>query len=143
MAKCRHRSFEIYEYRDEATQALTPKVARPVLEGTAPEAWTFKHLAVSQSDCVTHVQFKNGQTFGGETALELRDEFVQLSDRLVRDSKVLFDFDGVESFCEVSINALDLFNRQLRSKGSRIALCCLDSSVLQSFYKGSSGRARE
>ena len=42
MAKYRHRIFEMYEFRDEATRALTPKSARPATEATAPESWTFK-----------------------------------------------------------------------------------------------------
>ena len=98
MAKYRHRIFEMYEFRDEATRALTPKSARPVTEATAPESWTFKHLAVSRSASVAHVQFKRAQAFGEETVSDLRVDFSQLADKLVRDSKVLLDFAGVKSF---------------------------------------------
>ena len=137
MAKYRHRIFEMYEFLDEATCALTPKSARPVTEATAPESWTFKHLAVSRSASVTHVQFKRAQTFGEETASDLGEDFSQLADKLARDSKVLLDFAGVTSFSSASIDALDLFKRKLQIKGSRIALCCLDPAVRQSFFESS------
>ena len=134
MAKCRHRIFEMYEFHDEAIGALTPKIARPVTEASAPESWSFKHLAVSRSACVTHVKFKRSQTFGEETVSDLREDFAQLADKLVRDSKVLLDFAGVKSFWPASIDTLVLFNKKLRNNGSRIVLCCLDPAVRDSFF---------
>ena len=139
MAKYRHRIFEMYEFRDEATCALTPKSARPDTEATAPESWIFKHLTVSRSASVTRVQFKGVQTFGKETVNDLRVDLSQLADNLVRDSKVLVDFVGVESFCAASIDELIRFNQKLRNKGSRIALCSLDPTVHQSFFSKSNG----
>ena len=154
MAKYRHRIFEMYEFRDEATRALTPKSARPVpeaptpeapapeapapeapvREAPAPESWAFKHLAVSRLASVTHVEFKRAQIFGEETVSDLRRDFTQLADRLARDSKVLLDFAGVMTFSSASIDELALFNRKLKTKGSRFALCCLDPAVHQSFF---------
>ena len=134
MAKYRHRIFEMYEFRDEATRALTPKSARPVTEATDSESWTFKHSAVSHSARVAHVQFKMAQTFGKETVNDLRVDFSQLADRLVRDSKVLLDFAGVKSFYAASIDTLVLFNQKLRYKGSRIVLCCLEPAARESFF---------
>ena len=116
MAKYRHRIFEMYEFHDEAIGALTAKIARPVTEASAPESWSFKHLAVSRSACVTHVKFKRSQTFGKETVSDLREDFAQLADKLVRDSKVLLDFAGVKSFWPASIDTLVLFNKKLRNK---------------------------
>ena len=143
MAKYRHRIFEMYEFRDEATRALTPKSARPVTAATAPESWTLKHLAVSHSASVAHVQFKSALAFGEETANDLRADFSQLADRLVRDSKVLLDFVGVKSFSAASIDELILFNQKLRTKGSRIALCCLDPTVHQSFFRRNNGHEKQ
>ena len=134
MAKYRHRIFEMYEFRDEAIRALTPKTVCPVTEPTAPESWALKHLAVSRSASVTHVEFKKAQTFGKETVSDLRNDFAQLADRLARDSKVLLDFAGVKSICAASIEQLVLFNQKLRIKGSRIALCCLDPTVRECFF---------
>ena len=80
MAKYRHRIFELYEFRDEATRALPAKSARPVRESAAQESWTFKHLVVSQSASVAHLQFKGAHAFGEETATDLRVDFSQLAD---------------------------------------------------------------
>ncbi len=142
MAKYRHRIFEMYEFRDEATRALTAKSARPVTESTAQESWTFKHLAVSHSARVAHVRFKSALAFGEETKNDLRADFAQLADRLVRDSKVLLDFVGVKSFCAAAIHELVLFNQKLRTKGSRLALCRLDPTVHQSFFRKNNGHEK-
>ena len=77
-------------------------------------------FAVSRSAGVTLVQFKEGRTFEEETVSELRDDFAQLADSLGRDSKVLLDFTGVESFSSDAIDALVLFNQKLQTKGSRL-----------------------
>lgn len=124
----------MYDFRDEAIRALTPKTADPVMEATAPESWTFRHLAVSRSASVTHVEFKRAETFGEETVSTLRKDFAKLADQLVRGSKVLLDFAGVKSFCAASIDALVLFNQNLKHRGSRIALCCLDPAARESFF---------
>ena len=134
MAKLPHRIFEIYESREEAIQVLTPKSERTATDATAPESWEFRHLAVSRSAGVTHVEFKEAQDFGDETVAELRDDFAQLADQLGRDNKVLLDFTGVVLFGSAFINAMALFNKKLRVKGSRIALCCLAPGVRESFF---------
>jgi len=134
MAKYRHRIFEMYEFRDETISALTPREEKAGTEATTPESWAFKHLVVSRSAGVTHVQFKESQTFGEETASQLSDDFAQLADKLGRDSKVLLDFTGVKSIGSASIDVLVLFNQTLQSKGSRIALCCLDPTTRESFF---------
>ena len=41
MANYRHRIFEMYEFRNEAIRALTPKSAHPVTEATTLESWTY------------------------------------------------------------------------------------------------------
>ncbi|MCY2990529.1 MAG: STAS domain-containing protein [Planctomycetota bacterium] len=134
MAKLPHRIFEIYESREEAIQVLTPKSERTATDATAPESWEFRHLAVSRLAGVTHVEFKEAQDFGDETVPELRDDFAQLADQLGRDNKVLLDFTGVVLFGSAFINAMALFNKKLRVKGSRIALCCLGPGVRESFF---------
>jgi len=134
MAKYRHQIFEMYEFRDEAISALTPKVARPVTEATDPESWAFKHLAVSRLSCVTLVEFQPVQAFGEETVSDLRKDFTQLADRLARDSKVLLDFAGVVSFIAASIDTLVLFKQTLQTKGSRMALCCLNPATRETFF---------
>ncbi len=134
MAKLPHRIFEIYESREEAIQVLTPKSERTATDATAPESWEFRRLAVSRLAGVTHVEFKEAQDFSDETVAELRDDFAQLADQLGRDNKVLLDFTGVVLFGSAFINAMALFNKKLRVKGSRIALCCLAPGVRESFF---------
>ena len=133
MAKYRHRIFEMFEFRAEAVRALTPKSARPVTEAADPDSWTFKCLAVSLLDNVTLVGFK-AHDLGKESENDLRADILQLVAQLVNDSKVLIDFAGVTSFSPGSIEMLALLDRQLRNKGSRIALCGLAPAVRDSFF---------
>jgi hypothetical protein len=134
MAKIPHRIFEIYESRDEATRALTPKLEKTATESSAPDSWVFKHLTVSRSAGVTHVQFMEAQDFGEETIAGLRADFAQLADALGIDSKVLVDFTGVVLLDAAFIDALAVFGKKLRTKGSRIALCCLAPTAREFFF---------
>jgi hypothetical protein len=128
----------MYEFRDETIRALTPRIAKPTTEATALEAWVFKHLAVSRSAGVTHVKFKEAETVGEEAVSNFGSDFAQLADRLGRDSKVLLDFAGVKEFSAASIDVLVQFKQKLQTKGSRLALCCLDPAVRESFFAVSS-----
>jgi anti-anti-sigma regulatory factor len=134
MAKIPHRIFEIYESCAEATRALTPKSVKTATESTAPESWVFEHLSVSRSAGVTHVQFTKAEDFGEETVAGLRADFAQLADALGIDNKVLVDFTGVVLFSAPFIDALAVFSKKLRTKGSRIALCGLAPAARQSFF---------
>jgi anti-anti-sigma regulatory factor len=134
MAKYRHRIFEMYELRDEAIQALTRKLGKTATEATAPDSWTFVHLTVSRVEGVIDVQFKEPRTFDDATAGDLRADFARLADLLGRDSKVLLDFSGVVSFNAASLSTLVQFNRTLQTKGSRIAVCCLEPATRESFF---------
>ena len=44
MAKYRHRIFEMYEFRDEAILALTPRSAPAETADAAVESWTFQQV---------------------------------------------------------------------------------------------------
>ena len=119
---------------------MTPKNASS-LEDDSLASLTFNKLTVSLLEYVVRVEF-HSKSFGRKTLSELRQDFLQLSEALALNSKVLFDFAGVESFCDASINALELFNRDLRTKGSRIALCRLAPGVKQSFFAWSNGHEK-
>ena len=134
MAKRRHRVFELYDFRDEAFQALVPKSASPVSEAAVPKALNCKYLTASLTTGVTHVEFKGAQNFREETASDLNKDFALLSASLDLDSKVLLDFTNVESFCSANIDMLILFNKSLRHQGSRVVLCCLDVEVSKCFF---------
>lgn len=139
MAKYRHRVFEMYEFRDEAIIALTPKENGRATEAAAQEPGATKHFAVSYAAHITVVEFQSVEAFIEETANELRSSFTQFADMLDKDSKVLLDFTGVTTFNANAINELAIFKRKLQIKGSRIALCCLAPTVHKSFFRGSNG----
>ena len=134
MAKYRHRIFEMFELRDEAVEALTPKSRRVEATASDPSSWTFKRLAVWTSKNVTHVQLTETQYCDAETEKDLRDDVAELAKQLGGDSKVLLDFTGVESFSSTSIDAIVLLNQKLQTKGSMMALCCLGPTVRESFF---------
>jgi anti-anti-sigma regulatory factor len=134
MVKIRHRIFEIYEGCEEATRVLTPRIQKAVTEATPLESWTFRRLGVSRCAGVTRVQLTGASEFDEATMGELREDFDQLAERLGMDSKVLVDFREVTSFDAACIDLLATFSARLRTKGSRIALCCLGPSVRESFF---------
>jgi anti-anti-sigma regulatory factor len=134
MAKYRHRIFEMYELRDEAIDALTPKSARLEKTPSDPSSWSFKRLAVWLSKNVTHVQLTETHYSDAETESDLRSDVTELAKSLASDSKVLLDFSGVESFSSTAIDAITLLNRKLQSKGSSMALCCLGPGTREAFF---------
>jgi anti-anti-sigma regulatory factor len=134
MAKYPHRIFEMYEFRDEAIQALTPKTESNVTEANEQQSWTFKHLAVSRPAVVTLVTFKEATEFGDATMSDFRDDLTRLADMLEKNSQVLFDFTGVVLFSAAAVNALVQCKQRLRNRGSRLALCSLAPTVRESFF---------
>jgi hypothetical protein len=134
LAKIPHRLFEIYESREEATRVLTPKSEKAATASSATDLWTFQYLKVLRSAGVTRVEFTEASDFNEATVTGLREDFTQLADKLIMDSKVLVDFTGVEFFDAAFIDALLAFSKKLRTKGSRIALCCLAPTALKFFF---------
>lgn len=135
MAKYRHRIFEIYEERNEAIGALTP--SRFGVEKTKPPAplpSEFGHLSVSRTAFVTHVRLNGTAEFTNETEPALREDLIRLADELEIDSKVLLDFENVQSVSASCIEAMAAFQRKLRKRGSRVVLCCLAPDARACFY---------
>jgi hypothetical protein len=132
MPKIPHRIFEIYESREEATQAMTPKVEKAAMDSSALSSWQFEHLIVSRSAGVTHVRFTAAKDFEEATVSGLRRDFAQLADTLGIDSKVLVDFTGVELFSTPFIDALVVFSRQLRT--NLLGLLFLGSAASLVYY---------
>jgi anti-anti-sigma regulatory factor len=134
MAKYRHRTFEMYDFRDEAIDALTPKSDRFEKDASDPDPWNFHQLDVSLRKNVTLVQFRGTEYSEAAAENDLRDDFSELAKKLVNDSKVVLDFTGVESFNSACINALVLLNQKLQAKGSRMVLCCVGPGPRESFF---------
>lgn len=134
MAKYRHRLFEMFDFRKEAVAELTRRPENPASEAMTPEDWGFALLSVSRSDGAMLVEFKQADSFSDEDISDFRQDLDQLAQRLSRDSKLLFDFTGVQSFGPASIDALALLHQKLQTKGSRMALCRLAPEVRESFF---------
>ncbi len=134
MAKYRHRVFEMYDFFEEACLALKPKATGQATESSVGDSQTFKYLVVTCSATITRVEFKNAEDFGKDNVTDLGRDLSQLADGMERGGKVLLDFTGVKSFSPECIASLVLLNQNLRHKGGRIALCCLDPATRESFF---------
>jgi anti-anti-sigma regulatory factor len=125
----------MYEEREEAIRALTPKSAEMDANTLAvPSPLSFSHLDVARGATVTHVRFKGTGVFPKETEVELLEDLEKLVSVLEINSKVLLDFEDVESFSPACVNALVVFERKLRNRGSRTVLCALASDARASFF---------
>lgn len=80
------------------------------------------------------VRLTGSDEFGAESLPDIREDFEKLAQNLVLNSKVLLDFEGVQSFCPASFAAVVEFNKLLRIKGSRIVLCSLAPKVRESLF---------
>jgi anti-anti-sigma regulatory factor len=134
MAKYRHRVFEMYGLRDEALNALKPSVNGTPLKSDDCETWDLNLLAASHSANLTRVEFKQSRAAGEVDENDLRNDLARLSEKLEIDSKVLFDFTGLDSISPASVDTLTSFNKNLRHKGSRMVICCLETAVRESFF---------
>lgn len=134
MAKYRHRIFEMYDFRDEAVEAVKPNSAKAVTDSSVPVSGTFRHLSVSRCDNVTLVQFRDLTTADNKIAAHLRDDFHELAENLGRDSKVVLDFSGIDLFEPACGRELQQLSKKLQMKGSRIVLCSLSPNVRASFF---------
>jgi anti-anti-sigma regulatory factor len=124
----------MYDFRDEAVDAIRPNSAKAVADSTVPESWTFRHLVVSRSDNVTIVQFNCLTAANNEVVALLRDDLQQLAEKLERDTKMVLDFSGVDTFQPACCLELYRLSKKLQMKGSRMVLCSLSPSVRESFF---------
>ena len=139
MSKYRHRTFEMFDFSDEAAAALASKSTRTVEDSIDPESWSLQHLVASRSAGVVHLRFKESEGLGSEFSSGLRKDLSLLADLLVNDSRVLLDFESLHEFCPRCVDELELFNARLRSKGSRMSLCKLEPAVRAAFFPNRSG----
>ena len=135
MAKYRHRIFEMFEFRDEAVTALTPRSTSNTTESVDPALWTFQHFETSRRDGVTLITFKESTIDEqDEASRKIPDELSLIARSLVNNSRVVMDFEGISEFSGDAIEALTQFNKTLQSKGSRLALCGLEPNVHAAFF---------
>ncbi len=136
LAKYRHKLFELYEFRDEALEALTSKSSQPAVAPapSALDAAELDQVSISNAADVTVVNFKEPPDFTERNLAKLRTDFQKIAERLGGDSRVLLDFTGATAVGPPAIELLTAFNQKLRIKGSRMALCCLAPDVQRAFF---------
>jgi hypothetical protein len=134
MAKIRHRTFEMFDFLQEATSALASKSPRVTTDASDPESWKFRQLiAASKPSGVVHITFKQRALSEADAVNDLGEDLADLTGLLVNGSRVLMDFEGVLEFGTDSIIKLTEFNSKLQTKGSRVVLCNLEPTVRVSF----------
>lgn len=135
MAKTRHRTFEMFDFLLEATDALASRSARVTTDSGELESWKFQQLiAASRPSGVVHITFKRDANSEADAVNDLGTDLTDLAGLLVNGSRVLMDFEGVPEFGADSIVNLTEFNRRLLAKGSRVVLCNLEPTVRASFF---------
>ena len=135
MAKIRHRTFEIFDFLQEATDALSSKSPGVTTDTSDPKSWRFRQLiAERRPSGVIHITFKQCGISGANSANDLYADLMQLTGLLVNDSRVLLDFEFVQEFGTDSIIKLTDFNSRIQYKGSRVVLCNLEPTVRESFF---------
>ena len=135
MARTRHRTFEIFDFLQEASDALASKSARVNTYELDPDLWRFCLLDVAiKPSGVVHVTFKQHTDSESKLMSDLGGDLVDLAELLTNGSRVLLDFEGVLEFDSDAIIKLSKFHSKLRQKGSQVVLCNLDSSVHASFF---------
>ena len=135
MAKIRHRTFEIFDFLQESSDALASKSVPANTHKLDPDLWTFQHIdARLRPTGVVHVTFKPHKGSESESMNKLDADLTVLAESLANDSRVLFDFEGLPAFNSEAIAKLGDFDTKLRNKGSRVVLCNLESAVRASFF---------
>ncbi len=95
----RHRTFEMFDFLQEAKQSLVSKSRRPSLVKTNANLWTFLRLNVSQTDSVVHLTFKPIVQDPAIVLEELGKDLNLIANSLDIDSQVVLDFEGLKGFC--------------------------------------------
>lgn len=124
----------MFDLRDEAVRALTRNTISVVTDVVDSEFWEFSILVASHSATLTHVEFKKNMAWKDEAEGELRKDIAALTSRMGVNSRVLWDFTGLQSFSADSISMLVSFNKDLKHRGSRLVLCCLEPEVQEAFF---------
>ncbi|MFK8115367.1 MAG: STAS domain-containing protein [Rubripirellula sp.] len=135
MARTRHRTFEIFDFVQEAGEALESKSARVNTYSLDPDLWRFHQLDVAiKPSGVVHVTFKESTDAERDLMKDLPKDLTDLADLLTNGSRILLDFEGLAAFDSDAVAKLTEFQGKLQSKGSRVVLCNLDSEVHASFF---------
>ncbi len=134
MAKYRHRLFEMFDFHDEACDALSTKGDTGSMPPVVPwEDAKLSYLTVQYENGLTKVSFLPMDASENDTR-DYRNDIAVIASQVTRNNKLLFDFSGVHTFSDTAIAALGNLSNTLRHKGSRIVLCCLSDSAKACFF---------
>ncbi|WP_390621729.1 STAS domain-containing protein [Roseiconus nitratireducens] len=122
--------FELYN-EAVATLSVRPRDSRKI-PNEIPTSLT--RLTIQQIENFVRVTLVQTDVREDRSTCPFAKDFSRLADLLQNDSRVLLDFEGVDQFSAVSVGQLKVFCQQLKSKGSRLVLCNLTSTVRSSFY---------
>ncbi len=143
MAKIRHRNFEIFDFLQEASDALASKSARVNAYTIDPSQWEFRELdAELRPSGVVHVTFKRPAYDDPKSRSDLGIDLANLAELLANDSRVVLDFEGVQAYDADAVIKLSEFDSKIRNKGSRFVICNLESAVSDSFFPRLSTHAK-
>lgn len=135
MAKIRHRTFEIFDFLLEASDALASKSAGVTTYALDPSRWEFRQLdATLRPSGVIHLTFKPAVAGQSASRVDLGRDLAELAELLTNNSRLLVDFEGVPAFDAEGVIRLNEFDSKLRNKGSRIVLCNLEPAVRDTFF---------
>lgn len=135
MAKIRHRTFELFDFLQEASDALATKSASVNTYAVDPKQWKFRQLDTAlRPSGVMHVTFKPHADDEPNSNTDLGSDLADLAELLTNGSRVMLDFEGVSSFDLDAISKLSEFDSKIRNKGSRIVMCNLEAAVRASFF---------
>lgn len=123
----------MFDFYDEAASTLRVR-PRQTLQIKSSVTLQFEKLRIEQSDGFVQVTFTRGDFGDTQPTVHLATDLTRLAELLHHDCRVLMDFEGVEQFSVASVERLKVFYQRLKSKGSRLVLCNLDSEVKSSFY---------
>lgn len=135
MAKIRHRTFEIFDFLQEATTALASKSPQPGADDSNPNSWEFRQLdADIRPNGVLHITFKQRDSSETHSTSDFAADLAHLAGQLDNGSRVLLDFEFVGGFDTDAVAKLVDFNSKIQYKGSRFVLCNLEPAVRASFF---------
>jgi hypothetical protein len=124
----------MYDFRDEAVHALTYNSVSRVKDDVDLQSWDFNLIVATQSTIVTYVEFKKDADCKNEVTSAFPQDIAALTSLLAVNSRVLLDFTGLKTFSLAFIDTLMEFNTELKHRGSRLVLCCLEPAVRDSFF---------
>lgn len=135
MAKIPHRTFEIFDFLQEASDALASKSARVSSSALDADLSNLRQLEANvRPSGVVHVTFQQPPSTEPESMSGFGNDLADLAKLLTNGSRIMLDFEGVSRFESDAVSKLGDFQGKLKNKGSRVVLCNLEPAVRALFF---------